>query len=75
MFEAAIVYGEPLEAADRAVLFKSGSKEIGHRFGIMPSFMAKWNAELPGCGGHIHQSLWDANTKNNLFYDETRPTR
>src|SRR5690606_31272280 len=42
VMEAAIRYSDPLEAADRAVLFKTGSKEIGHRFGIMPSFMAKW---------------------------------
>jgi glutamine synthetase len=69
VLEAAILYSDPLEAADRAVLFKSGSKEIAHRFGIMPSFMAKWNAALPGCSGHIHQSLWDAGLKKNLFFD------
>jgi glutamine synthetase len=40
VFEAAIVYSEALEAADRAVLFKAGAKEIAHRFGIMPSFVA-----------------------------------
>ena len=34
----------------------------------MPTFMAKWNAELPGSSGHIHQSLWD--DKKNLFFDE-----
>jgi glutamine synthetase len=35
--------------ADRAILFKTGAKEIGARFGIMPSFMAKWSAQYPGC--------------------------
>ena len=25
---------------------------------------------LPGCGGHVHQSLWDAKLKKNLFYNE-----
>lgn len=68
VMEAAIRYSDPLEAADRAVLFKSGSKEIGHRFGVMPSFMAKWNPDLPGCSGHIHQSLWDADGLVNLFF-------
>ncbi len=75
VFEAAILYGEPVEAADRAVLFKTGAKEIGHRFGIMPTFMAKWNADLPGCSGHIHQSLWDLERKRNLFFDPARPHR
>src|SRR5258707_10042518 len=67
VYEAAILFSEALEAADRAILFKTGAKEIGARFGIMPSFMAKWNAQYPGCSGHIHQSLSDS--KKNLFHD------
>jgi len=67
VYEAAIQFSEALEAADRALLFKGGAKEIGARFGIMPSFMAKWNAQYPGCSGHVHQSLSDG--KKNLFFD------
>src|SRR6185369_17960891 len=37
--------------------------------GIVATFMAKWNSLLPGCSGHIHQSLWDPAGKTNLFYD------
>lgn len=70
VYEAAIFYSEILEAADRAALFKSGVKEIAHRHGIMASFMAKWNETLPGCSGHVHQSLWSANGKENLFFDK-----
>ena len=73
VLEAAILYSDPLEAADRATLFKTGAKEIAHRFGIMPSFMAKWRADLPGCSGHIHQSLWDEDGKKNLFHDGGAP--
>jgi glutamine synthetase len=67
VYEAAILFSEALEAADRAILFKTGTKEIGARFGIMPSFMAKWSQQYPGCSGHIHQSLSDG--KKNLFHD------
>ena len=67
VYEAALLFSEALEAADRAILFKTGAKEIGARYGIMPSFMAKWSAQYPGCSGHIHQSLSDG--KKNLFYD------
>ena len=67
VYEAAILFSEALESADRAILFKTGAKEIGQRFGIMPSFMAKWSAQYPGCSGHIHQSMSDG--KKNLFYD------
>ena len=74
VYEAAILYSEILEAADRAVLFKSGTKEIAHRHGLIASFMAKWNENLPGCSGHVHQSLWSADGKHNLFYDKKSKT-
>src|SRR4051812_42778674 len=71
VYEVAILFSEALEAADRAILFKTGAKEIGARFGIMPSFMAKWSAQYPGCSGHIHQSLSDGT--NNLFFGADSP--
>ena len=73
VFEAAILASDALEAADRGVLFKTSVKEIAHRFGILPSFMAKWNTQLPGCSGHLHQSLWDRADETNVFYDEKAP--
>ncbi len=68
VYEAALGFSEALEQADRAILFKTGAKEIGARFGIMPSFMAKWSEHYPGCSGHIHQSLSDG--RDNVFYGE-----
>src|SRR4030095_9286540 len=69
-YEAAIMYSNTIEAADRAVLFKTGVKEIAYQHGILATFMAKINENLPGCGGHVHQSLWDKNRNKNLFYDD-----
>jgi len=69
-YEAAITFSDALEAADRAVLFKTAVKEIAYRHGIIATFMAKINENLPGCGGHVHQSLWDKGGKKNLFYNE-----
>ncbi len=71
VMEAAILYCDALEAADRAVLFKSSAKEIGARFGIMPTFMARWSNKLPGSSGHLHQSLWSGG--KNAFYDAKDP--
>jgi glutamine synthetase len=68
VYEVAILFSEALEAADRAILFKTAAKEIGSRYGIMPSFMAKWSAQYPGCSGHLHQSLNDG-SKKNVFHD------
>ncbi|HEX7888455.1 MAG TPA: glutamine synthetase family protein [Ramlibacter sp.] len=73
VYEAAIGFSSALEQADRAILFKTGAREIGKRFGIMPSFIAKWSQHYPGCSGHIHQSLSDG--KTNLFHDEGSPRR
>lgn len=70
VYEAAISYTDALEAADRAVLFKLAVKQLAYRHGIVASFMAKWSGDLPGCGGHIHQSLWDAKGENNQFAGE-----
>ncbi len=70
VYEAAISYSEILEAADRAVLFKSGVKQIAHNHGVLATFMAKFSESLPGCSGHVHQSLWNKAKKQNLFYDK-----
>ncbi len=70
VLEAAIVYSGALEAGDRATLFKTAVKEIAYRHGIMATFMAKISPELPGCGGHVHQSIWDKAQKRNLFYND-----
>jgi glutamine synthetase len=58
VYEAAIRYDEALRAADKAALFKVALKQIAHEHGLSVTFMAKWNADLPGSSGHLHQSLW-----------------
>lgn len=75
VYEAAIRYDEILAAADKAILFKNSVKEIAYRHGIIASFMAKWDENMPGCSGHIHQSLWDKNQHRNLFHAADTTTR
>ena len=55
------------------MLFKTGAKQIAYNHGFMATFMAKWNSDLPGCGGHMHQSLWTR--AGNAFYDATDPMK
>lgn len=74
VYEAALAYTDPLEAADRAALFKYAVKEIAHQHGFMASFMAKWRSDLPGCGGHFHQSMVSSKELDDfLFYDQKQP--
>lgn len=67
VYEAAIQFDDALRTADRAALFKVALKQIAHRHGVSVTFMAKWNAALPGSSGHLHQSLWQGG--RNAFID------
>ena len=69
VYETAIACDGALRAADKAALFKSSIKQIAGRNGLIATFMAKWNQALPGCSGHLHQSLWDAAQTRNLFHE------
>ena len=69
VYEAAIRVQEGLAAADSAALFKTAVKEITARHGVVPTFMAKWNSDLPGSSGHLHQSLCSINDGTNVFFD------
>jgi glutamine synthetase len=74
VLEAALRVSSGLEAADRAALFKTFLKVLAQRRGWMASFMAKWSKDWPGCGGHIHMSLWrDGKKPQGAFYDAKAP--
>ncbi|KAJ1309517.1 hypothetical protein OPQ81_006291 [Rhizoctonia solani] len=66
VYETALAYTSALRMADNATLFKFVAKSIGIKWGVVPSFMAKPWANLPGCSGHIHVSLRDK-TGRNVF--------
>jgi glutamine synthetase len=73
MYEINIHYADALTAADHALLYKSGSKEIAAQHGVIPTFMAKYDDRLDGCSGHLHQSLWSRDGERNLFADPNAP--
>ena len=68
MYEMNMRHAPALEAGDRALLFRSGVKEMCLLEGMTASFMAKPFADEDGNSGHLHQSLWDADG-HNVFYD------
>src|SRR5262249_51657845 len=73
VLEAAIRVDDTLASADKAALFKTFTKVLAQKRGWMASFMAKWSKDWPGCGGHMHISLWDKD--KSAFYDEAAPHR
>jgi glutamine synthetase len=68
MYEMNLRHAPGLEAADRALLFRNGVKEICLLDGFTASFMAKPFDNQDGNSGHLHQSLWTADGRN-AFYD------
>jgi glutamine synthetase len=69
VYETAIRVDDALRAADKAALFKTAVKVLAQKRGMMATFMAKWNSQLPGSSGHVHQSLMDPRRKKNLFWE------
>ena len=72
VLEAALQYTEALEAADRAALFKTFTKVLAQRRGLMATFMAKWSQQLPGQSGHLHVSM-KRQDGSPVFYDAAKP--
>ncbi|TVQ83965.1 MAG: glutamine synthetase [Micavibrio sp.] len=70
VIEAALIHENALEAADRAALFKTFTKVMAQRNGLMASFMAKWSHDWPGQSGHIHVSFKSTENGRNVFYDK-----
>lgn len=72
VWEAALRPELNMEAADRAVLFKTFSKVFFAGVDCMATFMAKWSMDYPGQSGHFHFSFLD-NAHSNRFYDADAP--
>lgn len=71
--EVNIHYSDALMAADGAVIYKHGAKEIAHQQGCAITFMAKPDHTWTGSSSHVHMSLWDPAAETNLFADPDAP--
>jgi glutamine synthetase len=70
VIEAALKAAPPIEACDRAGLFKTFCKILAQRQDLMATFMARWSLDVPGQSGHIHISAFDLDNKP-LFHDKS----
>jgi glutamine synthetase len=68
--EINFLHGEPLTRADQVFLFKRTVREVALRHDIYATFMAKPMSREPGSAMHVHQSIIDPETKQNLFAGE-----
>ncbi|MCE2529303.1 MAG: glutamine synthetase [Acidimicrobiia bacterium] len=65
--------GRGMDGPDKAFTFKNGVKQIGHQDGYLATFMTKPWAGHAGNGCHIHMSLVDKGTGQNVMADESHP--
>ncbi|MFT4184719.1 MAG: glutamine synthetase family protein [Rhizobium sp.] len=68
--EINVRYADALTMADRHAIIKNGCKEIAWSKGKAITFLAKWNYGAAGSSSHIHQSLWSADGKNSIFFED-----
>jgi len=62
-----------LKMADQAFTFKNVVKECAHLSGLHVTFMGRPKDEMGGSGNHLHFSIADPETGENLFYDPKGP--
>ncbi len=63
-------YDEALVTADRTITMRLVTKVVAALNGYVATYMPKPFAGINGSGMHTHQSLWDKDIKDNLFYAE-----
>jgi glutamine synthetase len=69
-FEQNFKYADALTSADRLIFFRYMVHTLAHEAGMVASFMPKPFAHLTGSGLHVHSSLWDSGSGEELFRDE-----
>ena len=60
-------HGDPVELADQVFMFKRTIREAALKHDTYATFMAKPIQGQPGSAMHIHQSIVDARTGENVF--------
>lgn len=65
--EINLLHSNALDLADQAFMFKRTAREAAMRHKMYATFMAKPHAKEPGSAMHIHQSIVDARTRQNVF--------
>jgi glutamine synthetase len=73
-WEINLEHRDPLEMADRHLLFKLALRRLAAKAGMVVTFMAKPFGDTTGSSCHLHLSLTDG-SGTNVFHDPADPDR
>ena len=65
--EINLQHGDPITLADQVFYFKRTIREAALKNGVFATFMAKPMRDEPGSAMHVHQSVLDSKTGDNIF--------
>lgn len=69
-FEFNVNHGSPLTVADQSFYFKRVVKQLAIKHGMFATFMARPYPDAAGSAMHLHQSIVDIKTGDNIFANE-----
>src|SRR4030067_3510416 len=67
-------YDEALTTADRTITMRMITKIVAAQNGYLATYMPKPFPGINGSGMHTHQSLWNADVTQNMFYSDNPKT-
>ncbi len=67
--EINFLHGDPVGLADQVLVFKRIVRQVALQHGVYATFMAKPMEHQPGSAMHLHISMLDAASGDNLFAD------
>ena len=68
--EINFLHGDAMDLADQVFIFKRTVRETAHKHGLYATFMAKPMQRECGSALHVHQSLVNADSGQNIFADD-----
>ncbi|MHA1776464.1 MAG: type I glutamate--ammonia ligase [Promethearchaeota archaeon] len=73
--EISMKYDNALKMADSTMTMKMVVKVVAAQHNMLATFMPKPWAGQNGSGMHVHQSLWNITTKQNVFFNAEDPNQ
>lgn len=68
--EVNFLHGDPMSLADQVFAFKRTVREAAYKHDIYATFMAKPHQDQPGSSMHLHQSIVNKKSGDNIFVNK-----